>query len=108
MQTSGKVEPLRSCFAGDADMVELVQEFVQELPGRAQTLAQLMQAAQLDDLRRAAHQLKGAAGGYGFPTISESAGTLEKMLHGGTQNQASELQARVNELVALCNRAVAA
>ena len=31
------------------------------------------QAADVETLKRLAHQLSGSAGGYGFPTISEAA-----------------------------------
>lgn len=109
MGTRNETEPLRSRFAGDAEMVELVQEFVQELPKRVEALQGLLRASHFDELRRAAHQLKGAAGGYGFPMISDSAGTVEQLLHSGVgQAQIADLQQRVDELVTLCGRAVAA
>lgn len=109
MGTGNHTEPLRSRFAGDAEMVELVHEFVQELPQRVQALQGLMRASHFDELRRAAHQLKGAAGGYGFPSISESASHVEKLLHAGVgQAEIADLQSRVDELAKLCGRAVAA
>lgn len=100
--------PLRSEFASDPDMIELVQEFVQELPSRADTLRSLLDASSYQDLRRVAHQLKGAAGGYGFSPISESAAKVEKMLL--TEVDALQLQglrSQVDELVGLCRRATA-
>lgn len=106
MNPSNSTEPLRSRFAGDAEMAELVQEFVQELPARMQTLGGFWRASQFDDLRRAAHQLKGAAGGYGFPTISESAGKVEDMLKSSVDiKQMEELQRGIDELIGLCRRA---
>lgn len=109
MSAGKQAEPLRSRFAGDAEMVELVQEFVQELPRRAEALHGLMRASQFDELRRAAHQLKGAAGGYGFPAISDSAATVERLLHGNVDPaHFATLQRQVDELIELCGRAVAA
>ncbi|MGH7242113.1 MAG: Hpt domain-containing protein [Phycisphaerales bacterium] len=109
MGAGNQTEPLRSRFAGDAEMVELVHEFVQELPRRVETLQGLLRGSHFDELRRVAHQLKGAAGGYGFPTISDSAGSVEKLLHNGVgQAQLNDLQNRVDELVNLCGRAIAA
>jgi len=109
MGKGNQTEPLRSRFAGDAEMVELVQEFVQELPRRVESLQGLLRASHFDELRRAAHQLKGAAGGYGFPAISDSAGNVERLLHSGVgQAQIADLQSRVDELANLCGRAVAA
>jgi len=109
MGKENQTEPLRSRFAGDAEMVELVHEFVQELPRRVEALQGLLRASHFDELRRAAHQLKGAAGGYGFPAISDSAGNVERLLHSGVgQAQIADLQNRVDELTSLCGRAVAA
>ncbi len=109
MGESQSTEPLRSRFAGDADMVELVHEFVQELPARVEALGGFLRAAQFDDLKRSAHQLKGAAGGYGFPAISGSAAKVEQLLQGGVdQARLDELKRSVDELVGLCGRAVAA
>lgn len=109
MNAGKQAEPLRSRFAGDAEMVELVAEFVQELPRRAETFQGLLRASQFDELRRAAHQLKGAAGGYGFPTISESAATVERTLHQGIDPaHFATLQRQIDELIELCGRAVAA
>lgn len=100
--------PLRSEFAADPEMVELVQEFVQELPGRAETLNGYLQGAAYSDLRRIAHQLKGAAGGYGFSPISESAAKVENLLLPQfDEARLQELRVQVDELVGLCRRAVA-
>ena len=57
-------------------------------------------------LRRLAHQMKGAAGGYGYPTISSAAGDLEHMIDGG-ETDASNLEAQFNQLVHLCRCAQA-
>jgi HPt (histidine-containing phosphotransfer) domain-containing protein len=99
---------LRSEFANDPDMIELVQEFVQDLPTRAETLTKHLQASEYSDLRRVAHQIKGAAGGYGFAPISVSAGKVEKLLQ-SELNQANlqDLRDQVAELVGLCRRASA-
>lgn len=100
--------PLRSEFASDPDMIELVQEFVQELPSRAESLQTLLAASSYPDLRRLAHQLKGAAGGYGFSPISESAAKVEKLLIASVEpSQVQELRSQVDELVGLCRRATA-
>ncbi len=52
-------------------------------------------------LGRLVHQMKGAAGGYGFPQISEAAARLEQALEQeGSADAATGLEA----LVALCER----
>ena len=41
-----------------------------------QALGEALNNGQFDELRRLAHQLKGAAGCYGFPTLTEAAATF--------------------------------
>ena len=65
-------------LASDPDMVELVELFVQELPSRAAALETCLAQHDYEQLVRLAHQLKGAAGGYGFPTITEKAAVVEQ------------------------------
>ena len=58
---------IQSSFAADLDMKEILGEFVAKLPERVDELGRLLSGGNLDELRRAVHQLKGAGGGYGFP-----------------------------------------
>ena len=74
------MEPIRSAFEDDPDMMEIVREFVDEAPERADQLEALLQADDLPALQTLAHQLKGAGGGYGFPQITEAAASLEQAL----------------------------
>ena len=74
------MEPIRSCFEDDPDMMEIVREFAAEAPERADQLQAMQQAQELLPLKTLAHQLKGAGGGYGFDSISEVAGRLEEAL----------------------------
>jgi HPt (histidine-containing phosphotransfer) domain-containing protein len=48
-----------------------------------------------------AHQLKGAAGGFGFPQISRAASEVEF----STERQLEDLTAAVQELTTLCQQA---
>jgi HPt (histidine-containing phosphotransfer) domain-containing protein len=101
--------PIRSEFASDPDMAELVAEFVGELPDKSQTLNAALQQNQFADLQRLSHQLKGACGGYGFPQLGEAAAKLEarlKQLDAQPKLDAVEdVTRQVNELVELCRRA---
>ena len=63
-----------SRLAGDPDLGEIVDLFVEEMPERVATLLDQLQAQDWEGLRRTAHQLKGAAGSYGFDMISPCAG----------------------------------
>lgn len=103
--------PLFSEFANDPDMQELVEMFVSELPERVDGIVSAFDGHKIDDLKRMAHQLKGAGGGYGFPTIGEAAGNLESSLgrldDRGEASNVEQITSQVNELVKLCNRASA-
>ncbi len=90
------VEPIRSIYEDDPDMMEIVVEFVGELPQRVADLECYFEAGDLDQLQTLAHQLKGAGGGYGFPQITDSAGALEQALMEGAD--AALLKARTDAL----------
>lgn len=109
MQTPGSapLPALTSQYADDPDMRELVVEFVDAMPARALALQTALSEARLRDLQRLAHQLKGAAGGYGFPTLGSAAGALEATLKADAQPSLDHVKAQVDELVSLCSRAVA-
>ena len=63
-------------------------------------------AALADDdaptMKRLVHQLKGAAGGYGFPSITEQARSVEAAFAGGDR---ARVASEVQSLSALCYRA---
>jgi len=73
----GAVARLRSEFADDPDMAELVAEFVGVLPSRMASLTEQLRRDDLSALQRSLHQLKGAGGGYGFREITTSAAGAE-------------------------------
>lgn len=91
-----------SRLASDPDLREIVDMFVEEMPGRVAVLTNQVRAADWDGLRRTAHQLKGAAGSYGFDVISPAAGRVESAVQDGEPEQ--QIRATVEELVELCNR----
>lgn len=106
-----KSGPLVSQFAGDPDMAELVGLFLSELPDRIDALRSAWETRELGQLRRMAHQLKGAGAGYGFAPIGDAAAKLEKGLAAckGASADAplDSLSRQLSELVDLCTRACA-
>jgi HPt (histidine-containing phosphotransfer) domain-containing protein len=70
--------PIYSTLADDPDMAELVEMFIDELPQRMAAADELAGRSDWESLGRLAHQLKGAAGSYGFPELTDSAATLER------------------------------
>ncbi|MEZ6319242.1 MAG: Hpt domain-containing protein [Phycisphaerales bacterium] len=94
---------LRSRFADDPEMGELVELFLTELPERARAIRAAAYIADREGIGRLAHKLKGAAGGYGFPTIGEAAARLE-LLAGRTRSIEITTE-EVRDLIDLCQRA---
>lgn len=95
-------EPLLSEYRLDADMVELVELFVSEMPERLDALAGAFRSGDLDRLRTESHRLRGAAGGYGYPQLTHAAARLEDALRG--QCDLDAIRAEFDELITLCQR----
>lgn len=100
-QASG--DALVSELADEPDLIELVQAFVGDLPDRLTAIERTLAEETFDDLARLARQLKGAAGGYGFPLITNAAGRLESCVKAGVD--LDELRVRAADLALLCQRA---
>lgn len=94
--------PVYSTLGNDPDLQDLVALFVDEMPGRIEKLIARFDAGELDELRRAAHQLKGAAGSYGFHAVTPLAARLEANLRGDALED--QIQADLDSLIALCGR----
>ena len=103
MQDSPHNREIVSKLADDPDMADIVKLFVDELPGRLKAIEDSLTQQDFDALVRLAHQLKGAAGGYGFPQITDAAKALEESAQ-ATQDL-DRLNTEVRELGDLCQRA---
>ena len=73
-------QTIRSSLAGDPQLSKVVENFIARLPKLINEIQSLFRDGQLSDLRRAAHQLKGAGGSYGLPQLSLAADRLEQSL----------------------------
>jgi histidine phosphotransfer protein HptB len=91
-----------SALATDPDLADLVEMFVGEMPKRIATLSEQLGGEDWDGLRRTAHQLKGAAGSYGFAPMTPVAGKVESAIRDGEPE--SNIRQSVAELVDLCGR----
>jgi HPt (histidine-containing phosphotransfer) domain-containing protein len=98
--------PLRSKFAGDEDMAELVEFFVNEMQNRVAGIEAAFSSGDERRFREIAHQLKGAAACYGYPSITDSAAELESTLM-AEEAELSALGEKVEDLLSLCRRAAA-
>ena len=102
MQSAQATEQVYSKLADDPDLAELVELFVANLP---QLLAALAQNAGRKDWRslgRAAHQLKGSSGCYGFDEIESRAARLEDSCRRSLPER--EILSALDELEQLCGR----
>ncbi len=76
----------------DPEMLELVRLFVADL---SRDLTQMTEAVETNDFERLAflaHQLKGSAGSYGFPQLTEQAARLERCARGDAQDSHVEIE----------------
>ncbi|MCS7238311.1 MAG: Hpt domain-containing protein [Thermoguttaceae bacterium] len=74
---TGVADPIYSPLASDPGLRDLLELFAATLPQRLQNLERLADEGDWEGLRRQAHQLKGAAGSYGFAPLSVTAAQLE-------------------------------
>ncbi len=96
-------EPLYSSLGTDPYLSDIVELFVEEMAGRIQTLVEQFNSGDWGGLRRTVHQLKGAAGSYGFEEISPTAARLERAVD--TDEPEQQIRAAVDQLINLCGRA---
>jgi DNA-binding response OmpR family regulator len=93
---------LRSSVACDPDMQELLRNFIDNLPRRTERMLELVRNNEIEQLRQAIHQLKGAGGGYGFAEITQRAAEVERTIKNGAALDA--IAADVQSLVELLQR----
>lgn len=95
---------IRSEFADESDMRPLVDKFVDGLHEHISVCLDSLVADDLPTLKRRAHQIKGAGGGYGFPLLSDSAEMLESAVeqvdHDGMHQAIQQLAVVVNAIQA--------
>ncbi len=96
---------LKSGVLDPAVADKLMQQFREELPGRAELIGKAFDDKDRTQLMHLTHQLKGAAGIYGLNQIFETA----RLVHQLAQEDIAleELQATISELVNMCKQAAA-
>lgn len=96
-------KPIYSTLGRDPDLVDIVDMFVAELPERIAAILQYLEHHDWEALRRAAHQLKGAGGSYGFEPITTTAARVEQLARQVAPEE--EIREAVEELAQICYRA---
>ncbi len=82
--------------------MEIVMEFVGEMPQRITAGQQAFRSGDLLKLRCWAHQISGSAAGYGFPNLSCLAAKLEAAII--NKQQLDEIYLRLIEVIEYCER----
>ncbi|MEX0938445.1 MAG: Hpt domain-containing protein [Pirellulales bacterium] len=95
-------EAIYSSLDSDPDLGEIVAMFVAEMPGRVKGFTTLARAGNWAQLQTAAHQLKGAAGSYGFAPITPLAKRLEMAIR--EEAPEGKIHEALNALVTVCRR----
>src|SRR5258708_40172991 len=101
-QPSVVVHGVYSSLADDPDLGQLVAHYVDEMPGRIETLLSRAAASDFMGLAALAHQLRGSAGSHGFHPLTVAAAAVERAIRDCRPE--TEVRAALDELVDLCRR----
>jgi HPt (histidine-containing phosphotransfer) domain-containing protein len=101
-ETSPASPWIYSRLGDDPDLGDLVGEFVAELPTRIAALEAEAHSNNWPQVTRFAHQLKGAAGSYGFDALTPYARDLEAAARDGAE--AESVLRTLHELIEACRR----
>ncbi len=69
------------------------------MPDRVTTIRQCLDEGDLESLRHAVHNLKGAGSGYGFAPLTEQSARAEEALK--SQKSLDEIRTQVDQLIHL-------
>lgn len=92
---TGNENILRSQHADHPIIGRILGEFVAGLEPRVAAMRAALGEGQVDELRRIAHQFKGAAGSYGYPSLADTLATLEMDTQCGRTDSAAMLLERI-------------
>jgi signal transduction histidine kinase/DNA-binding response OmpR family regulator len=95
-------EIVRSSYASDEDMREVLVEFIGRLPSQVARLETLSRQDSFEEVRRLVHQIKGAGGGFGFPIMTKLAAQAEASLK--TSESVEVVRKEVDDLIDLIRR----
>jgi len=93
------LEPIFSALSDDPELGPLVRDFVLQLPQSIQQMKDALARNSFEELRRLAHCLKGAGGGYGYPALTQAAALLETAAREADSQSAAQA---LEHLILLC------
>lgn len=100
---SHALPPLRSTYANDQAIAEILPLFLNNMPKYIGDLESRIEHKDWAGAARVCHDLKGTAGGYGYPDIARATQTLESELKGSQDLEL--IMTYLNEVRTLCERA---
>jgi signal transduction histidine kinase/CheY-like chemotaxis protein/HPt (histidine-containing phosphotransfer) domain-containing protein len=90
--------PMRSEFADDPEMASILEAFLARLDGQVDAMRRALANGCCDELQRLAHKLKGSAGSYGYPSLTDAARALEDAAKAGDRAAMAPALVRVTAL----------
>lgn len=99
-ETSESRKLISQLLIEDEDLRDIVEEFVQNLDDRMEEFKQAHATMDWEHLTTLAHQLKGAAGSYGYPDISDLCAGMERQFRAQQADEITTMLNGLNELVA--------
>ena len=94
------------CDSADSEVNALLEDYAARLPAKIRAIRELWSRIEqggdetLDDLQRAVHKMAGAAGTYGYASLSTVGSELEQALEDGTGGATTpEIRQRVGSLI---------
>ncbi len=95
-----ELTPIFSTLADDPELSELVEMYVNEMPERITQIRKTVNDK--EELLRLIHQVKGAAGSYGFDELSTLAARHEHEIK--LTDNSDEIEEYVDKFIAECQR----
>ena len=94
---------LRSIYADDKAIAGILPVFLGNIPKYTGNLVSAIKEQNWSAAARTCHDLKGTAGGYGYPEITLATARLEAELKGGQDSEV--IRERLQDVLSLCDRA---
>jgi Amt family ammonium transporter len=101
------IEELQERCLGDRPFIdELLKIFVKKARSNVMRISESIASGRIDDVARAAHELKGSAGNVAAGRLSQAVAELEVAARTGNEQNYSELGQRVTRELASCEQMI--
>jgi PAS domain S-box-containing protein len=94
--------PIKSTMMTQPGMLEIITQFVEGLPAEVKKMSDSLEKNDMNSLRKVVHQLRGAAGGYGFTPITAPAASAEASITASRDLKSITME--IESLIAMVRR----